>query len=60
MLEQLGNPAADLTFIQLMFERLLGLSVGAALADGVGVVVFALILCATAFVWLWPRWSTRR
>lgn len=55
ILEQLGSPAADLTFIQLMFQRLLGISVGAELADGVAVVVFGLIVCATAWVWLWPR-----
>ncbi len=60
VLEQLGNPAADLTFIQLMFQRLLGISVGAELADGVGVAVFALIVCATAFVWWRPKCADRR
>jgi hypothetical protein len=51
VLRRLGNPDANLTFIQLMFKRILGMTVSQPLADTLAVVVFVLILIATAAVW---------
>ncbi len=52
VLRRLNSPDANLTFIQLMFKRLLGMQVDQQLADGLTVVIFALILIATAVVWI--------
>ena len=51
ILERLGSPDADITFIQLMFKRLLGLTVSQQVADTLAVTVFILIVIATVFVW---------
>jgi len=57
VLEQLGHPDAHKTFIQLMFKRLLGLSLGLSTANMLAVIVFIMIILATAFVWIrdWQR-----
>ena len=59
ILERLGYPEANLTFLQLMAQRLFGWPVSSAVADAWGVVVFALIVMATASVWLRPWWLAR-
>ncbi len=59
VLARLGSPEADLTFIQLMFQRLLGMPSDRSTADTLAVVVFLLICFATAFVWT-RVWLHRR
>lgn len=62
VLRQLGSPDANITFIQLMFKRLLGLSVSQERADWIAFFVFALILLAMAIVWTrtWLEHRKRR
>lgn len=52
ILRELGNPDADVTFIQLMFKRLLGVVLSQATADNLAVAVFVLIVIATTVVWV--------
>lgn len=54
ILEQLNDPGANVTFIQLMFQRLFRIELSQPAADGLAVSVFVLILLATAAVWLRP------
>jgi hypothetical protein len=54
ILEQLNDPGADVTFIQLMFQRLFRIELSQPAADGLAVSVFVLILLATATVWVRP------
>lgn len=58
VLRQLDHPDADLTFIQLMFERLLGISLSHPAANMIGMGGFTLILIATCMVWI-REWHCR-
>ncbi len=62
VLARLGDPNANITFIQLMFKRLLGLSIGQPLADYLAVAVFVFITIATTCVWArtWHQRQNRR
>ena len=51
VLRRLEHPDANITFIQLMFKRLLGISIDQSLADNLAIGVFALIVLATIAVW---------
>jgi len=52
VLRQLGHPDAELTFVQLMLKRLLGISLSKPVAGNLAMVVFLLIVAATCAVWL--------
>ena len=51
ILRQLNDPDANLTFIQLIFKRLFGISLDQSFADNLAIIVFVLILIATFIVW---------
>ena len=51
ILRQLNHPDAHVTFIQLVLKRLFGISASQPVADYLTVIVFALIVIATAAVW---------
>lgn len=59
VLRQLDHPDANLTFIQLMFKRLCGVSLSQPVSNWVGGGGFGLILIATCLVWVreWRRRS---
>lgn len=59
VLRQLDHPDANLTFIQLMFKRLCGVSLSQPVSNLVGGGGFGLILFATCLVWMreWRRRS---
>ncbi|MFW6169620.1 MAG: DUF2784 family protein [Planctomycetota bacterium] len=59
VLRQLDHPDANLTFIQLMFKRVCGVSLSQPVSNMVGVGGFAFILLATCMVWM-GEWYRRR